>query len=87
MNYTFLRNLCIRQMFADLDYDDYFNFYDFTASVEDNETGGENAEEIREGSSEELIENLPRSIYCDLGSILRLKGNFVFSTFVHVQIQ
>ena len=74
-------------MFADLDYDDYFNFYDFTASVEDDETGGENAEEIREGSSEELIENLPRSIYCDLGSILRLKGNFVLPTFVHVQIQ
>ena len=70
-------------MFADLDYDDYFNFYDFTASIEDN---GENTEEINEDSSEELIENLPRSIYCDLGSILRLKGNFVLSTFVHVQM-
>ena len=61
-------------MFVDLDYDDYFNFYDFTASVEENETGGENAEEINGDSSEELIENLPRSIYCDLVGIFRLKG-------------
>ena len=69
--------------------EDYFNFYDFTATVEDDENQGEeNAAETNEDSSEEeLIEDLPRSIYCDLGSILRLKGNFVLPTFVHVQIQ
>ena len=47
--------------------EDYFNFYDFTATVEDNKSPNEN-----DDSSEELIEDLPRSIYCDLGSIFQL---------------
>ena len=49
--------------------EDYFNFYDFTATIEDNEAERENAGETNYDSSEELIEDLPRSIYCDLVSI------------------
>ena len=54
--------------------EDYFNFYDFTATVEGDENQGEeNAAEINEDSSEEeLIEDLPRSIYCDLESTFHL---------------
>ena len=65
---------------ADSEYDeqDYFNFYDFTATLEGNDTPNENAEEINDDSSEELIEDLPRSIYCDLGSILQLNMSYLF---------
>ena len=48
--------------------EDYFNFYDFTATIEDTEAQEENADKTDEVSSGEDIEGLPRSIYCDLVS-------------------